>query len=142
MFTSALDMSFGEKFSESFDSEQQHVFVKFGAKLRWSASVIHKYLTQSDGQRALSLKTVEYWAIKFRKGDFNIKDQRGGDTSDSSKREARLDAIRLAMDECRHWCVRSLFTHLSIPEGTVKDYLKNELKMVSKILKMDTPRAD
>lgn len=112
---------------------EQRIFVKFGILLGWSGGVIEKNLKKAIGRKAFSERTIYNWMKKINDGRFDMNEQRGGDTSDYALRIERVDQVRDAMEESRHWSVRSLSLHLNIPIATVHSILTTELKMTKKL---------
>lgn len=115
--------------SDSISDYEQRVFIKFCASLEYSASVTHSNLVKVVGKNAYSEKSVQNILSRIRKGQVDVTDKRSGATKDAARREERLEAIQSAMDESRHWSTRALSAKLEIPRTTLKEYIKNRLKM-------------
>lgn len=117
----------------SISDFEQRIFIKFAVLLGWSGGVILDYLKKAIGKRAFARRTVYSWIKKINDGETDLSEHRGGDRSDHELRNERVLMIRDAMDESRHWSVRSLALHLEIPAATVERIVKNELQMKKKM---------
>ena len=122
-------MSGLQKLKNSISAKEQRIFIKFCVILGHSSGVIHKELVKSVGNNAYKLNTVRNLVCKFNKGQNCVEDARGGDTSDSSKKERIINEIKELMDQTRAWTCRELSWRVNSYESTVYRYLTQDLQM-------------
>ena len=96
-------MSSLKKLKNTISTKEQRIFIKFCVILGHSSGVIHKELVKSVGNNAYKLNTVKKLVCKFNKGQNCVEDTRGGDTSDSSKKENIIDELKELMNQTRTW---------------------------------------
>lgn len=132
-------MDFKEACINSISVKDQRVFIKMCMLLNHSSGIIHQSLTKALGDKALPKSTVERWMAKFRKGEFDVEEHRGGDRSDKDVKAERIEMVRNCFDEERHWSLRSLASRLNIPKSTLAAIVKDDLKM-KKVLGKWVPR--
>lgn len=96
-------------------------------------SVTHSTLIKAIGQKAYAESTVKEWMRLIKNGRIDVSEGRGGDRSDHLQKDERIEKVRQAMDESRHWSLRSLSSRLSIPRATVQRIVKRELGLTKKL---------
>ena len=117
---------FSKLVRDSISDQDQRVFIKMCMALGHSPAVIHGNLTKICG---FALSTIKNLGTRFRSGNLDTKDRRGGDHQENAERAERLERIKEAMEESRHWSTRALSSKLGIPLVTVKRYIRNQLGM-------------
>lgn len=126
-------MDFKEKLIQSITDIDQRIFIKFLVILGWSGNLIADTLVKALGKRALARRTVQNWCSRFNSGDTDVGERRGGSRADSEIHHERLLKVKEAMDQTRHWSLRTLSNKLSIPLKTVHRIVKDELKLTKKL---------
>ena len=132
LFTSNLlkfVMDIRSKLIDSISDKDQRVFVKFCLLHGYSGAETHEGLRKAVGTRVVALSTVESWLTKFRRGETDVGEARGGDRSDAALKAQRITQVQECLADSRHWSTRPLASHTDIPQATVHRILSQELKM-------------
>ena len=95
--------------------------------------MINRTFTKLFGTSAPAKSTMKSWYISFRKGDVTIEECRRDDRSDHEEKTKKIESVRNALVDWRHWCVCSLSTHVGIPSTSVYRILTDDLRMVKKL---------
>lgn len=132
-------MSSNQKIINSISDFEQRIFIKFAILLGWSGGITRKNLQKAVGGKALAESTIYSWIKKINDGRTDVSEARGGDTSDQNLRLKRREEIQQAMDDSRHWSMRSLSQHLDIPLATLRSIVVDDLKMKKKMGKWVSP---
>ena len=119
----------------SFSPLEQRSIVKFLFLNNHNAAGIHRQLRKTLGTVAFSKSHVRGLVQKFRSGDFDVTDHRGGDTTDAAVLKERVAAITEAFEESRAWTMTSLSAKTEIPRTTCFRIVTEQLKMVKKMKK-------
>lgn len=122
-------MDFKSKIKNSITLEEQRIFVKFSVLQGHSGGIIHSDLVKLLGKEALAKSTVEKWVTKLRKGETDMEGAQGGDRTDPEIINQRIELIKECFSESRHWSLRSLASHTSIPYHSVQRIIKHVLGM-------------
>lgn len=122
----------------SLNVENQRVICLFLFLQGNSAAQIHRDLVKVLHREALSERTVQYWCARFRTGNFDLTEHRGGDHTSELITEQRIEAVNGAFEESRAWTVRALAANLGIPRSTCYRIITEKLKM-KKICKKWVP---
>lgn len=121
-----------------FSDENQRIIVKFLFFEGHSGAEIHRRLVKMLSGNALPKRTVQYWCQRFKLGNFDVEEHRGGDQKSGPLRDERVAAIEEAFQESRAWSLRSLSPKTGIPRETCRLIVTKTLKM-KKILKKWIP---
>ena len=119
----------------SFSTENQRAIVKFLFLSDHTAAGIHRQLVKTLGEDAFSESHVRRLIRKFRAGDFNIKDQRGGYFTSDAITDERIELVLQAFDQTRAWSLNSLAAEVGIPRSTCHRIITQRLKMSKKLKK-------
>lgn len=112
-----------------FSAENQREIVKFLFLDGLNAAGIHRKLVKVCGHNALSESTVQRWCAKFRNGNFDTQEARGGDHISGPETEKQVELIKEALLESRAWSLTALSAHTQIPRSTCGRILTQILKM-------------
>lgn len=119
----------------SFSTENQRAIVKFLFLNDNSAAAIHRQLVKTLGREAFSESYLRRLIRKFKAGDFDIEDHRGGDSTSDAATEERIAQICEAFDQTRAWSLTSLSAAIGIPRSTCHQIIRGKLKMTKKLKK-------
>ena len=89
----------------------------------------------SDQGKCFTDRTVRNWVASSKNGGNVAEERRGGARNDEYERQRRISVIKECFSQSRHWSLRSLASHTSIPYGTVQRIVRGELgykKILSK----------
>ena len=116
----------------SFCTENQRLFIKFLFLAGDSDKQIYRKLVTILGKGAFTERTVNRWCQRFRDGNFDVEEHRGGDHRSGPQTDVRIGVIREAFEQSRGWSLRSLSAQFGIPRSTCHQIVTEELKMTQK----------
>jgi hypothetical protein len=116
----------------SFSDENQRSLVKFLFLQGKHGNQIHRELVKVLRREAFSYSHVHRLVGKFKEGDFDVTDRRGGDFTSGAETQTRIDAISEAFERSRAWTLRSLSAECDIPRSTCFNIVTKTLKMTKK----------
>ena len=93
------------------------------------AKQIHRKLVSVLGAVTLAECTVREWCQRFRSGNFDVEEHRGGDHRSGPQTDVRIAVIRQAFEQSRGWSLRSLSAQFGISRSTCHQIVTEELKM-------------
>ena len=82
----------------SFSAENQRHIIKFLFLAGDDANQIHRKLVTVLGRGALTERTVKSWCQRFRDGNFDVEEHRGGDHRSGPQTDERIGVIKEAFE--------------------------------------------
>lgn len=122
-------MDFKEKLIESFSAQDQRVIIKYLTLQGKYPSQIQQGLKNALGCSALSLRTVERWHSRFKKGEASIEEARGRPSEKSDEKQERIEAVKEILLETKAISVRLISERLNITKSSVHLILTDDLKL-------------
>lgn len=112
-----------------FSQQNQRAIMLFHFMLSESAPQTLKLLNKVLGEKSYKKSAVTFWFNRFRKGNYDITENRGSNRVSGLKDGILTGKIMDAFDQQRTWSIRSLALATGIPYSTCHDIVTIKLKM-------------